>query len=457
MAIMRELPRRRRRLVRPKRSVRANRGYEIGYAKGYAEGFQEGAVRLGEQLNITSIIIPTFNKKKYLMQCINSIRAHTSLPYEIIVVDNGSTDGTREYLLKQGRSIRYWINKKNRGFAGAINQGLMMAKGSTLLLLNNDVIVTHRWLDNMLACLNSNPAIGIVGPVTNRSSGKQRIAVNYRSIPEMHRFAQSFNRSDPNLWEIADRVIGFCMLMPREVFLRVGYLDEGYEYGNYEDDDLNVRVRMLGYELRIARDTFIHHYGSVSIRAFGKRFARFTGKNKRFYADKWQNPETLLGHLRLTGAEAIKAGETRRQSKDFYPTRFVARGPGTNVYWIEGGLRCPVRGELRVPAVRMSLVDLQQWPIGEPVSAEQVTAIWNAVNAPNGPDYAVEGRLYRGADGSVYQFAGGRLHRFVGARAKSAWPLKWDHTLMLSDEAKNWLAEGNPIIVPPVVLPDSKW
>lgn len=462
MAVMRELPKKRRRAIRPipkrkVRSDRAGRSYDIGYTRGYAPGFQEGTVRFGEQLNATSIIIPTFNQKDYLVQCIESIRAHTTLPYELIVVDNGSTDGTREYLLQQGRSIRYWINGTNKGFAGAINQGLMMAKGDTLLILNNDVVVTHRWLDNMIACLRSNPAIGIVGPVTNYISGSQRVATEYESMAEMHRFAESFNRSDPNLWEPADRVTGFCMLMPREVFQRVGYLDEGYEYGNFEDDDLNIRVKMLGYELRISRDTFIHHFGSVSIRAFGDRFEEVNEKNKRFYADKWQSPDALLGHLRLTQAQAAAAGESRRQSKDFYPTRFVAQGPGMNVYWIEGGVRYPVHGELRLPVVRLSLVDLQQWPVGVSVSAEQIAAVWDAVNVPNGPDYAVEGRLYRGADGGLYQFAGGRLHRFVGVRAEAVWPLNSGHALPLSDEARSSLPEGNPVIAPPAIHSDSKW
>ncbi|WP_027094019.1 glycosyltransferase family 2 protein [Cohnella thermotolerans] len=84
--------------------------------------------------------------------------------------------------------------------------------------------------------------------------------------------------------------MGFCLLFRRELFRRIGYFDEGFELGNFENDDFNIRVRMLEKALVIAEDTFIHHYGSVSMKALGDRFTLVNDRNHRYFLDKWQNP-----------------------------------------------------------------------------------------------------------------------------------------------------------------------
>ena len=141
-------------------------GYPVGLEAGYKEGLRSGYEGFSNLFEGTSIIIPSYNQVGYLKQCIESIRENTDLSYEIIVVDNASTDGTADYLRGLGSQVRSRVLETNRGFAGAINVGMMMAKGKTLLLLNNDTLVTKFWLGNMLSCLNSDPMIGMVGPVT---------------------------------------------------------------------------------------------------------------------------------------------------------------------------------------------------------------------------------------------------------------------------------------------------
>ena len=108
----------------------------------------------------TSIIIPTFNGKDLLKDCIYSIKRHTEEPYEIIVVDNGSSDGTVDICRQEG--IAFISLANNVGFPAACNKGLKIATGDTILLLNNDVIVTRNWLQNMFNFLNSETNIGIV-------------------------------------------------------------------------------------------------------------------------------------------------------------------------------------------------------------------------------------------------------------------------------------------------------
>ncbi|HHV75686.1 MAG TPA: glycosyltransferase family 2 protein, partial [Thermoanaerobacterium sp.] len=113
---------------------------------------------------LSSIIIVTHNQLEYTRKCIESIRKHTKLPYELIVIDNASNDETVEYLESQ-HDIKLIKNNENRGFPASCNQGISIAKGEYIVLLNNDTIVTENWLNNLLYCLNNAENAGIVGPV----------------------------------------------------------------------------------------------------------------------------------------------------------------------------------------------------------------------------------------------------------------------------------------------------
>ena len=101
---------------------------------------------------LTSIVIVTHNQLEYTRQCLDSIRRLTDEPYELIVVDNGSSDGTVEYL-RSLPDVRLIVNETNRGFPAAANQGIARAGGSQILLLNNDVVVTTGWLCRLLRAL----------------------------------------------------------------------------------------------------------------------------------------------------------------------------------------------------------------------------------------------------------------------------------------------------------------
>lgn len=235
----------------------------------------------------TSIIILTHNQLDYTKQCIESITKYTKEgSYEIIIVDNHSTDGTVEWL-KQKNNIKVIFNKENLGFPKGCNQGIEIATGENILLLNNDTIVTKNWLDNLLTCLYSSDDIGAVGPVTNSAAYYSTIPVNYTSIDEMHQFAASYNVSDSNKWEERLKLIGFCMLIKREAVDEVGLLDERFTPGNFEDDDYSVRLRKAGYRLMLCRDTFIHHYGSVSWKKDVNTYSKVLTKNEKKFKEKW--------------------------------------------------------------------------------------------------------------------------------------------------------------------------
>ncbi|MGG1312125.1 glycosyltransferase family 2 protein [Cohnella laeviribosi] len=434
---------------RPKRSSRlrgsphpnAGQRYDEGFRAGYEEGVQFGMQSFGSGFEGTSIIIPTYNQLGKLKLCIASIMEHTHSPYEIIVVDNASTDGTAAYLRTFGGQVRSRMLDANRGFAGAVNVGLMMAKGSHIVLLNNDTVVTERWLDNMLACLNSDERIGMVGPVTNYASGEQQIPVPYDNVRQMPRFAAKFNRSDSSRWRRTDRLVGFCLLFRRELFERIGYFDEGFELGNFEDDDYNIRVRLLGRSLVIAKDTFIHHFGSVSIRALGDRFAQVNDRNKLYFADKWQNPYEWI-HRVLQKAEA--AGQAQKQLPGMtalYPDRIAVQGIGAGVYWIEDGKRHPVEGQPLFPVTRVSQVDLKRWPAAAPIGAEEAARRWQGEQTG----------IVMLPDGTKYHREGGCIRRIASEAAMRMWHFHLKRTDVLQPEDVAAFAEGLPIVAPPVL------
>ncbi|WP_249436052.1 bifunctional glycosyltransferase family 2 protein/class I SAM-dependent methyltransferase [Paenibacillus sp. Marseille-Q4541] len=254
----------------------------------------------------TSIIILTHNKIEYTIQCIESIRLYTEPgSYEIIVVDNASTDETKNWL-KQQEDLICIMNSENTGFPAGCNQGIQIATGTEVLLLNNDTVVTRNWLENLKEALYSDSTIGAVSCVTNNSSYGQAIETSYDSMSSMHDFAESINCSSPVELEERLKLVGFCMLIKSEVIDKVGLLDEQFSPGNYEDDDYSLRIRLAGYKLLLSRNTFIHHYGSVSFGEKLRKYAELLNTNSLKFEKKWGFNPNYSQHIRSEIVDLIR-------------------------------------------------------------------------------------------------------------------------------------------------------
>ncbi|CAM3138454.1 glycosyltransferase family 2 protein [Paenibacillus lupini] len=240
---------------------------------------------------LTSIIIPTYNSLSLLRRTVESIRKHTQEDYELIVIDNGSTDGTLEFL-KQQHIITISL-PLNTGFPTACNWGLRLARGEWLLLLNNDVLVTPEWLTRMHRTYKADPHIGIIGPMTNYASGKQQIKMEGR----YDEFAAGLRKEQDMKWEPVNRIIGFCMMFSREMLKRIGMLDERFSPGHFEDDDYCLRVRHAGYEVVMAKDVFVYHHGSASFKQYDQEVLEtLLARNRQLFIDKWgADPVELAG------------------------------------------------------------------------------------------------------------------------------------------------------------------
>jgi O-antigen biosynthesis protein len=251
---------------------------------------------------LTSIVLLTFNQLEFTKHCIDSIRTYTDKDaYELIIIDNASTDGTVDWLKRQ-TGIKVIYNTENLGFPKGCNQGIEVSKGDNILLLNNDTVVTFNWLDNLLKCLYSDENIGAVGPVTNSLAYYSTIPVDYNELGEMHSFAKKYNISDRQKWEERLKLVGYCLLLKREVVDKIGLLDENFSPGNYEDDDYSLRIRRSGYKLIFCRDTFIHHYGSVSWINQFEDYSSLLSINHKKFIDKWGiDPTSFVIHTDIIG------------------------------------------------------------------------------------------------------------------------------------------------------------
>ena len=239
-------------------------------------------------MNKTSIIILTYNNLDYTKACIESIRKYTEKnSYEIIVVDNNSTDDTKEWLLKQD-DIKTILNDENLGFPRGCNQGIEKSlSNNDILLLNNDTVVTSNWLNNLKTCLYSNKNIGAVGAVSNHNENLQGVDFTYNDLDEMQKLAKRNNISNSDKWEEKNFLIGFCLLIKREVINKIGSLDCAYSPGYIEDNDLSLKIISLGYKLMLAHDSFIHHYLGTAFRKDLDEFYKVLYKNRKYFYNKW--------------------------------------------------------------------------------------------------------------------------------------------------------------------------
>lgn len=238
---------------------------------------------------LLSILLITFNQYDYTKMCINSISEKARINHELIIVDNASTDETVKNIKSNFPEIRLIENRTNNGFPTAVNQGIASSLGKYVLLLNNDTIITEGLIERLIEVAESDPKIGIVGPISNEVSGLQKDKnAKYNSIDEMHLYAASVREMNGNKITQFPRVAFLCTLIKREVINIIGGLDERFSPGNFEDDDFCLRAQLAGFKTVIANDVFIHHYGSKSFKADGERkYAERLKINHKIFVDKW--------------------------------------------------------------------------------------------------------------------------------------------------------------------------
>ncbi len=209
-----------------------------------------------------SIIIVNWNTKTLLRNCLQSVLSQTQAPHEVIVVDNDSHDGSAAMVAALFPSVVLIANRDNRGFAAANNQGLAVARGANLLLLNPDTIILDGAIDTMLDWLGQNPKVGCVGCQVIEGPGQIQqtcsadpdapaLAIVEFGLMRLSGWVPALGRPWYRDWDRrsareVDVVSGMFMLVPRAVFAKVGPLDEAF-FIYAEEADWCRRIRAAGW------------------------------------------------------------------------------------------------------------------------------------------------------------------------------------------------------------------
>lgn len=247
---------------------------------------------LRRRTGLVSIVMLSWNAPEYTKIALESIRKYTHGEYEVVIVDNGSGPETTEWLSGiTDPAVRVIFNATNRGFAGGNNDGMAAARGEYVVILNNDVVVTEGWLDGLLEAFDRIPALGISAPRSNIVAGDQVVLdATYKHLDEMHEYAALRRERYRGRGYMTDRAIGLCLCIDRRVIDEIGGIDERFGVGNFEDDDLCLRVRAAGYQIHVCDDVFIHHFGSKTFAANKIDWQATMKENWAKFAAKWELP-----------------------------------------------------------------------------------------------------------------------------------------------------------------------
>ena len=238
---------------------------------------------------LCDIIIPVWNQMALTRRCIDSLRQKTPVSFRMILIDNGSDRGTRQYLENLAATSPEGVilirNAENRGYIRAVNQGLSKSSAPYVCLLNNDIEVTAGWLERLLRFSDTHPEVGLLNCLQNHDPGRAR--------PEnLEAFARA-QVQEEGKWEELDHTTGGCLLIRREVLQQIGFLDENFGMGHWEDNDYARRAQARGYRCVRLLDTYVWHDVSGSFKR-RERWREEAQRNEKLYYQKWGRPLRLI-------------------------------------------------------------------------------------------------------------------------------------------------------------------
>jgi N-acetylglucosaminyl-diphospho-decaprenol L-rhamnosyltransferase len=262
-----------------------------------------------------SIVLVCWNNKDYLEPCLESLYemplAHT---FDVVVVDNGSTDGSQEMLRQKFPEAQIIQNSGNVGLARACNQGTEATRGRYVLLLNNDTLVNALSLDALVSFMDETPIAGAVGgKLLNPDGTFQAGYANFSSLREEFLVATGIGdriwNGYPSHLDAAETIpVGWlssaCLLLRRAALDKVGLLDEHYFiYG--DEADLQYRLQRAGWSVYYLPLAYTIHYGGRSMNRWGRRKMVYRGK-MLFYQKNYHPLRAFALRGMLAGLSLVK-------------------------------------------------------------------------------------------------------------------------------------------------------
>lgn len=241
------------------------------------------------------IIIPVCDQLEYTKTCLESIKKHTQYPYRIIVVDDASDKETQVYLddLDKKQKIVLIRNETNLGWLKSANKGMCYAKAEYICLMNNDTLATDGWLTEMIDIAKKEKDISLVNPSWEKP---KRVSLdNYAS--SIKRFKGQYIETD---W-----ARGFCILIKRQVIDKIGYFDEAYSPGYFDDHDFSVRAIKAGFRCVRAKASFVWHYRNITFQEKLEKetFNQIFERNRKIFYQKWGRPLKIVFALQNLSQE----------------------------------------------------------------------------------------------------------------------------------------------------------
>jgi N-acetylglucosaminyl-diphospho-decaprenol L-rhamnosyltransferase len=248
---------------------------------------------LGPQV---SVVVVVYESGPTLAECLSAVRAQTYPDYEIILVDNASSDRTAQAAAQADPAIRLIENPRNLGFAAAVNQGARAARGRWLALLNPDAFAEPAWLERLAAAARDNPDV-------HAFASRQLMADDPTRLDGLgdvmalagYPFRGGYTHKNPGALEPGwvFSACGGAMLIERDLFLRLGGFDERL-FCYCEDVDLGYRLRLIGEPTLLVPDAVVRHVGSASTGGRRSDFAVFHGTRNRFWVFVKNTPAALF-------------------------------------------------------------------------------------------------------------------------------------------------------------------
>jgi GT2 family glycosyltransferase len=270
---------------------------------------------MGHESSSVSVVIPNWNGVEHLPTCLDSLRRQTMQAVEIIVVDNGSTDGSLELLERGYPEVRLLPLGENRGFAGACNAGMRAARGTFIVLLNNDTEADARWLEEVAAAFERHPEAGMVASKMLLFDRRD----TFHTAGDFYRLdGQPGNRGvwqrDEGQYDQEAYVFGACggSAAYRPAMLeQVGLLDEAFFF-SCEDVDLAWRAQLAGWRCVYAPRAVVYH--KLSATGGGTTASFYDGRNaiylliKDYPGDLWRcHWRAVLRRQLAVAGEALRA------------------------------------------------------------------------------------------------------------------------------------------------------
>jgi len=263
--------------------------------------------RLSERHRRCDIVIPVWNKLEVTRECLNSIFENTEYPFKVIIVDNGSGEDTRicldEFARKYPDRVYVLRNEQNEGFIKAVNMGMRRTEAHYVCIMNNDTIPGEKWLSGLVEFAEAKNDVGLLNPLCSGHEAQglsvneyaRRIAGNRKTFMEMNQCQ------------------GFCMLIKREVIDIIGYLDERFGIGGFDDTDYSMRAYHAGYKSVCVHSAYVYHKEHTSFDTLGRR-KDIQASSEKEYFKKWPR------HMRVLLTFSIGPATGKKELENFLQT-----------------------------------------------------------------------------------------------------------------------------------------